>query len=294
MNNGRVFVHIKDLVGLEKLETDQEVRFLLYRDDKGLGASNCTSNELPQGEQYPTEEVISPGPGMGGFDNEPKTVISIYVENMYIGGIIGKKGATIKKLSQDSGANIDITQDEDGSEEKRRDPQQHRLINLTGTNAQLKTVVKAIAKTLSEISQSLYAKVTFLIHQSQAGRLIGKKGANIKKIRGDMKKVNLTISKDPVTIKGQPLVTVTVFGPCKDVESSIDETVNQLAEIYQSMLQTYNEQQMPGPPGGGPPGGWGPPGPGYGAYDMGMGGPPGGAYGAPPGGPYGPPPGGFY
>merc|ERR1719445_1807825 len=78
-----------------------------------------------------------------GFTDEPRTVISIYVENMYIGGIIGKKGATIKKLSEDSGAKIDITQEEESDDpEKKRDPQRSRLINLTGTSDQLKKVVK--------------------------------------------------------------------------------------------------------------------------------------------------------
>lgn len=41
---------------------------------------------MPEGQPFPTEEVVNPGPDMGmgmGFD-EPKTVISIYVENMYL------------------------------------------------------------------------------------------------------------------------------------------------------------------------------------------------------------------
>jgi len=248
LNGGRVFIHVRDLVGIETLEQDQEVRFVLYADDKGLGAMNCTSNEAPEGVEYENQDFNQGSFGgdfnQGGFTDEPRTVISIYVENMYIGGIIGKKGATIKKLSEESGAKVDITQEEESDDpEKKRDPQRSRLINLTGTSDQLKKVVKAIAKTLSEISQSLYSKITFLIHQTQAGRLIGKKGANIKKIRGETKKVNLNISKDPVEINGQPLVTVSVFGPCNDVEESIDEMVNQLSEIYQSMLQNYQQEQ---------------------------------------------------
>jgi len=247
LNGGRVFVHIRDLVGLEKLEKDQEVRFLLYSDDKGLGASNCTLNEIPEGEEPPPEEELVPPDNMmhqeQAFD-EPRVVISIHVENMFIGGIIGKKGATIKELSSSTGAKIDIVSEDMEDPSQKRDPQRYRLVNLTGTSTQLKAVTKKIAKTLSEISQSLYSKVTFLIHQSQAGRLIGKKGANIKKIRGDKPKVNLTISKEPVLINEQPLITVTIFGPCNDVEASIDETVNQLSEIYQIMLQQHQQQQM--------------------------------------------------
>jgi len=287
LNGGRVFVHVRDLVGVESLEQDQDVRFVLYSDDKGLGAMNCTSNEAPEGMEGMMNDFGGNSQSFQtdipqGFTDEPRTVISIYVENMYIGGIIGKKGATIKKLSEDSGAKIDITQEEkeEGEDgEKRRDPQRSRLVNLTGTSEQLKKIVKAIAKTLSGISQSLYSKITFLIHQTQAGRLIGKKGANIKKIRGDKRTVNLNISKDPVEINGQPLVTVSVFGPCNDAEDSIDEMVNQLSEIYQSMLTKYKEEQEQklmeeqggyggygGAPGGyddfgnqGGPGGYGPP-----------------------------------
>lgn len=280
LNGGRVFVHVRDLVGVEVLAKDQDVRFVLYADDKGLGAMSCSSNEAPEGglEQFQQQDYNSGsfGGDMQGFTDEPRTVISIYVENMYIGGIIGKKGATIKKLSQESGAKIDITQEDDADNpEKKRDPQRSRLVNLTGTSDQLKKVVKAIAKTLTEISQSLYSKITFLIHQTQAGRLIGKKGANIKKIRGEKKTVNLNISKEPVTINEQPLVTVSVFGPCNDVEVSVDEMVNQLSEIYQSMLQKFQqeqEQQMP------------PPQQQYGGYDQGgYGGAAGGFGGGEPG-----------
>jgi len=239
LNGGRVFVHRRDLIGMEQLEKDQEVRFLLYADQKGLGAQHCVdANDTD--ETFPAEEV-----GWGQPD-EPKTVISIYVPNLYIGGLIGKKGTQIKQFSKDSGAKVDIVTDEDadGIEPQRRDPERSRLINLTGTSTQLKKVAKAIAEHLSNTSQTLYSKIVFLIHQSQAGRLIGKKGANIKKIRGEKNSVNVTISKDPITINGQPLITVTCFGPRKDMEDAIEETVNQLDNIYQIMLQSYSEPPM--------------------------------------------------
>lgn len=243
MNGGKVFIHIRDLVGVDGLEADQEVRFLLYSDEKGLGASQCT---VMDGEvDFQQQEDFSSFTAQAeSFTDLPKTVISIYVENMYIGGIIGKKGAKIKELSKESGAKIEITQEKE-EEGKHRDLQRSRLINLTGSLEQLKKVVKLLAKTISEISQSLYAKITFLIHKSQAGRIIGKKGCNVKKIRGEKKTVNLNISKEPVTIDGQPLITVSVFGPCNDVEEAIDECVTLLSEIYQSMLETFQrEQQM--------------------------------------------------
>merc|ERR1711963_317353 len=91
-------------------------------------------------------------------------------------------------------------------------------------------------------------------------------------IRGEKKMVTLNISKDPVEIKGQPLVTVSVFGPCSDVEESIDEMIKQLSDIYQSMLQTYKREQELNQP---PPMDYGPPPPmRRGGYDD----------------PYGPPP----
>lgn len=242
LNGGRVFVHRRDLIGMDQLEKDQEVRFLLYADQKGLGAQHCVdANDTD--ETFPAEQVG------WGQPEEPKTVISIYVPNMFIGGLIGKKGAQIKQFSKDSGAKVDIVTDEEAEaygpdDIRRRDPERSRLVNLTGTADQLKKVVKAIAEHLSNSSQTLYSKIVFLIHQSQAGRLIGKKGANIKKIRGEKNSVNVTISKDPITVNGQPLITVTCFGPRKDMEDAIDETVNQLDNIYQIMLQSYNEPMM--------------------------------------------------
>ena len=45
LNGGRVFIHRRDLIGCEVLEKDQDVRFLLYADQKGLGAYHCTSTK---------------------------------------------------------------------------------------------------------------------------------------------------------------------------------------------------------------------------------------------------------
>ena len=64
-----------------------------------------------------------------------------------------------------------------------------------------------------------HAKIVFLIHQTKAGRLIGKKGTNIKKIRGEKNSVYVTISKEPIDVDAQSLVTVTCVGPQKDMES---------------------------------------------------------------------------
>lgn len=254
--SGKVFIHVKDLVGITSLEKDQEVKFDLYEDNKGVGAMNCSNNEGGsddgmegfehlmirdelQEQQQNFEEGIP-----DGMTDDPMAVIAIYVENMHIGGIIGKGGATIKKMNKESGAKIDITKDEGHDDpSKKRDPARCRLINLSGTTTQLKKVTKAIAQTLTELSQSLYSKITLLIHQSQAGRLIGKGGVNIKKIRGDKRTVNVNISKEPVEVNGEPLVTVSIFGPCKDVEESLDEMVDVLAEIYQQMLQNYTQEQ---------------------------------------------------
>jgi len=231
--NNKVFLHRNDLVGCTALEKDAQVKFYLYGDDRGLGAQKCQ-----RAENFDESIKLDPAPSIY-TPPEPKSVISIYVENLYIGGIIGKKGATIKELQQNSGAKIDIVQDE--GEDK--DPLRCRLINLTGTSQELKIVVKALAKHLSTSAQTLYAKIVFLIHQSKAGRLIGKKGVNIKKIRGEKNSVFVTISKEPIDISGQPLITVTCFGPQKDMENAIDETVMQLVSIYKLMLQSFNDQQ---------------------------------------------------
>jgi len=238
--NGKVFIHRNDLVGCDALEKDLQVKFFLYGDDRGLGAQKCQ-----RADNFDASVTIE-GAGNGYSEPEPKSVISIYVENLYIGGIIGKKGATIKELQQTSGAKIDIVQDEKSD---NKDPLKCRLINLTGTSGELKTVVKALAKHLSTAAQSLHAKIVFLIHQTKAGRLIGKKGANIKKIRGEKNSVFVTISKEPIDVSGQPLITVTCFGPQKDMENAIDETVEQLVNIYKMMLQNFNESQGGQPQG---------------------------------------------
>lgn len=259
---------------MKQLVEGQEVKFQLYADQKGLGAHLCKSADDPEADAEFDTESMAQNPSWQDDPMEPKSVISIYVKNVFIGGLIGKKGVTIKKLQGDSGAKMDIVTEEPEEEQvpgKRRmmDPEKSRLINLTGTTRALQTITRAIAKHLSTYSQSLMAKVVFLIHQSQAGRLIGKKGANIKKIRGEKNTVSVTISKDSIEINEQPLVTVTAFGPQNDMEAAIDETVNQLVGIYKLMLQSYNEEQERQLGGSGFGQGYGQSFAGYGGYDEG-------------------------
>ena len=40
----KVFIHFRDLIGMKKLEKDQEVQFLLYADERGVGACRCQGN----------------------------------------------------------------------------------------------------------------------------------------------------------------------------------------------------------------------------------------------------------
>eukprot|EP00494_Astrolonche_serrata_P026782 UN27045 len=140
MRNGKIFVHKNDLTGnLDKLEEGQVVRFLLYADDRGLGAHQCTLATDNGDDSSNFSNNIIP-------DNivEPKSVITIYVPNMFIGGIIGRKGAQIKEFQSNSGARIDIvTEDEPEPDQfKKRDPEGKRLINLTGNSEELKKVCK--------------------------------------------------------------------------------------------------------------------------------------------------------
>jgi len=226
-NNGKVFVHKNDLIGIKELESNKEVSFLLYVDQKGLGAHCVTTN------------INSKENAKSYFFNESKklkTVISLCIENMYISGLIGKKGTNIKILKNKSGARIDVIEDVN----EKQNLTNSKLVNVTGVENELKEVCKLIAKYLAELSQSLYAKLVFLIHQSQAGRLIGKKGVNLRKIRGEKRTTNIKISKEPITVNNQPLVTMTLFGPKQDMEHSVEEAVSQLSNIYQSMLENFN------------------------------------------------------
>uniref|UniRef100_A0A8C8YZW7 K Homology domain-containing protein n=1 Tax=Prolemur simus TaxID=1328070 RepID=A0A8C8YZW7_PROSS len=142
-----------------------------------------------------------------------------------IGSIIGKKGESIKKMREESGARINISEG--------NCPE--RIITLAGpTNAIFKAFAMIIDKLEEDISSSMTnstaasrppVTLRLVVPASQCGSLIGKGGCKIKEIR-----------ESP---GAQVQVAITIAG----IPQSIIECVKQICVV---MLETLSQSPLKG------------------------------------------------
>lgn len=111
--------------------------------------------------------------GGGGF----RTEIRMLVPSRNAGAVIGKGGANIKRLRQDFKATI-ILPDTNSPE---------RLLIIAGDCKTICDVLLDVIPMLEErrVNEDDESEIRFLIHQSQAGAIIGRGGNKVKEMRED-------------------------------------------------------------------------------------------------------------
>ncbi|XP_039262490.1 insulin-like growth factor 2 mRNA-binding protein 1 isoform X2 [Styela clava] len=235
----------------------------------------------PRGNRYPNSGYNGPynGNGYGNRPKIPEMPTRMLVSSQYVGAIIGKAGATIKQITHDTHARVDVHRKENpGATEK--------AVTINGTpEACTAAVVKILEIVREEDRNARTAAGTWtedelplklLAHNSLIGRLIGRDGRNLKAIQ-DKVDTKIAISKDsgrsPMGyfwrkgIWSQSLTdmsifnaerTITIFGDLKKCESAEQLLMEKLRSCYENdMTSAY---QGYGPLQGGAPGGFmGPP-----------------------------------
>lgn len=99
------------------------------------------------------------------------------IETPNAGVIIGKAGATIKGIRDDTGAFISILADDHGAKE--------RVISVKGTVDAVGNAIGAVAAIVAQEQNATSTEVQLLIHKHFAGAIIGKAGAVIQEIMAD-------------------------------------------------------------------------------------------------------------
>jgi heterogeneous nuclear ribonucleoprotein K len=102
-----------------------------------------------------------------------RTEMRLLVPSKNAGAVIGKGGSTIKRLRQDFHATI-ILPDTNTPE---------RLMIISGTLDTICDVLMEILPILEERRDMEESEIRFLVHQSQAGAIIGRGGARVKDLR---------------------------------------------------------------------------------------------------------------
>lgn len=140
----------------------------------------------------------------------------ILLPNLLVGSLIGKAGSTIKSVSRKSGAKVDV--------EKNSTYGENRLVSIVGT---LKQVTLA---SYLMIEACTLETVYLLVPNGICGLIIGKQGANIKKLEKETR----------ATLKMESFES----DECRKVMISGEARVKCHAQYLIASLITANESRM--------------------------------------------------
>jgi len=223
------------------------------RNDFGLSYEN---SQQKRGTQTSTANFSSFFAPSSNSAAQPTVVeLGLLVRKHWVGGLIGKKGKTIWMIRDKSnGANIDFGNDDlivDRSNDKKwqqspwpeHEKEKYCVCAISGSKDQASDAAVAIAEQLAKAAQSADYRLEFLIPDTYVGSFIGKKGANLKQMKGDAKNVSINIRDEPISLGGNKVTLCTLFGPSEAMEKTIDRAARWLGEISLKVQMERNSQQ---------------------------------------------------
>lgn len=157
--------------------------------------------------------------------------VGILLQNQDLGSVIGKGGANINKIREESGAVVHTSKFVEGTHE--------RTVKIVGSGEQVSTAIKMI---IDEVCKD-YPMITLLAEYKNCGNLIGKKGIRIKEIR-EKTGANIHVSKECIGNSTQK--EISVKGDYDAVIEAIDAVVKHLGEGNNPTRMAY----VPGGVGG--------------------------------------------
>lgn len=192
--------------------------------------------DTPQPSRRPGRRGSQPE-DLSGFRNKsPDFPLRMLVPTQFIGAIIGKDGLTIKNLTKQTQAKVDIHRKENaGAAEKpitiHSSPE--------GCSAACRMILQIMQKEANDTKVTVEIPLKILTHNSLVGRLIGKEGRNLKRIEEEsgtkitissLQDVNVYIADRTITVKGS------VDGCCRAEE----EIMKKLREAYDNDTSAVN------------------------------------------------------
>jgi len=193
-------------------------------------------------------------PSKNSFEPSKIVELGLLVRKHWVGGLIGKKGKTIWMIRDKSkGANIDFGSDDlilDRSNDKKwnQDPwpalekEKFCVCAISGSKDQASDAAVAIAEQLAKAAQSSDYRLEFLIPHNYVGSFIGKKGVNLRQMKGDDGNgVSINIRDEPISLGGNKVTLCTLVGPSEDMQKTIDRAARWLGDIS---IKVQMERQM--------------------------------------------------
>jgi len=154
-----------------------------------------------------------------------------------------------------NGANIDFGNDDliiDRSKDTKwqqspwpeHDKEKYCVCAISGSKDQASDAAIAIAEQLAKSAQSSDYRLEFLVPESYIGAFIGKKGANLKEMKGDPGNgVSINIRDEPISLGDNKVSLCTLFGPSEAMETTIGRTARWLGDISIRVQMDRDAQQ---------------------------------------------------
>lgn len=247
LNQGKVFVHGTDMAGiLGTVMPGTRVCYKLYYDAKGLGAYDVRAViprdglRLSQKLQFFMKYLSSP----------KDVALCIRLPKEAVGFLIGKNGDHVKKAQSSTrttwhfddwtGPEVEddfppIMADQGWWRKNRR----HSILTVVGGSAAVTNATVLVAGKMAELVMSRLHMVPLLVPQAVVGRLVGKKGANIKRLQGDTKENRVRVG-DKFEFKHggttEDMVTVTLCGPEESFVNALAQMVGTVAAHYAELV----------------------------------------------------------
>merc|ERR1719283_689345 len=170
--------------------------------------------------------------------------LGLLIRKHLVGGLIGKKGKDdMDDPGQVNGANIDFGNDDliiDRSKDKKWEQspwpgmkqEKYCVCAVSGSKQQATDAALAIAEQVAKAAQSSDYRLEFLIPEAYVGAFIGKKGTNLKQMKGPAGNgVSMNVRDDPITLGSNKVTLCTLFGPAEEMANTIERAAKWLGDI---------------------------------------------------------------
>jgi len=179
----------------------------------------------------------------GGGGNNPRHVefpLRILVQSDMVGAIIGRGGQTIRQITQQTRARVDVhRKDSVGSVEK--------AITIYGQPDNCSNACLAILKVMQEEARNTEKSedipLKILAHNNLIGRIIGKQGSTIKRIMEDTE-TKITVSSINEINSFNMERIITVRGEPENICRAEAEVSAKLRQAYESDLNSMAPQNV--------------------------------------------------
>ncbi|XP_017461087.1 PREDICTED: insulin-like growth factor 2 mRNA-binding protein 1, partial [Rhagoletis zephyria] len=197
------------------------------------------SEPLDKNQRRTNRNQRNPYPGMPGPGRQADFPLRILVQSEMVGAIIGRQGSTIRTITQQSRARVDVHRKENvGSLEK--------AITIYGNPENCTNACKRILEVMQQEAISTNKGdicLKILAHNNLIGRIIGKNGNTIKRIMQETDtKITVSSINDISSFNLERIITVK--GQIDNMSRAEAQISSKLRQSYENDLQAMAPQSL--------------------------------------------------